>query len=428
MTLFLALLLANGAAALAALWQVRPALFMLAANQFTVLWALRNIEAYGQPRSQQFLPASVFSPENLQIAGLILLLTSAPVLLASLWPARAPARVAPLPPLPHWLLALLGVYLLAVVLSQRTILTNAYTDPERMLFDLNLSGGHAFLTSLVLYEVVRRVLDERLSRLAAFGALFVLFLFTDFLRGATGLAAGFLVFAAVLILGREPRPARRALTLVAALAAVSLLSFGVRELRSTFHTEGASSVGSLFAKAREDQQRVARNAEGVETASNAVQYAAHVLECVSLYEAGISRQWRSVYLPIVYTLQPSFLAEPLGLTRPKEAAWELREYFTHGGGTFVPGELYWNGGYLCVLLVFGALVWICWRFDTRAPASFVWLLAACEFTPNLLMGVGYGFAQVSRGLFNAALALLVWAAARRWTARRAAAWSPAAGR
>lgn len=421
MTLFLALLLANGAAALAALWQVRPALFMLAANQFTVLWALRNIEAYGQPRSQQFLPASVFSPENLQIAGVILLLTSAPVLLASLWPSRAPARPAPLPPLPRWLPALLGAYVLAVVLSQRTILTNAYADPDRLLFNLNLSGGHAFLISLVLYEVVRRVLDEGLSRLAAFAALFVLFLFTDYLRGSTGLAAGFLVVAALLVLGRESRPLRRMLVLVSTLLLITLLSFAVRQIRATYYSEGASLIANVLVKARDDQAMAARNAEGPENAGNAVQYAAHLLECISLYEAGISREWRSVYLPLLYSFQPSFLAGPLGVTRPREAAWELMTYYSHGGGVFVPGELYWNGGYLCVVLVFAALVWFCWRCDTRAPGSFVWLLAACEFTPNLLQGMGYGLAQVMRGVFNAGLALLIYSLARHWSRRRAVA-------
>ena len=48
--------------------RVRPATFIFAGNQLGVLRALANIERFGQPRSQAFLPQSVFSLENLAIA------------------------------------------------------------------------------------------------------------------------------------------------------------------------------------------------------------------------------------------------------------------------------------------------------------------------------------------------------------------------
>jgi hypothetical protein len=192
------------------------------------------------------------------------------------------------------------------------------------------------------------------------------------------------------------------------------LSLVVRGTRATLWEQGtAGSISSLADSLEEKEGRISRTGEGAEVFGNGVQYAAHVLECVELYEAGISRQWRSVYLPLVYTVQPKFIMNLLELEREKEAAWELADYFIHGGGIFVLGELYWNGGYLCVLLVMAGLLFFCWKCDTRWRESFVWLLLLCEFAPNAVQGVGYGFAQVSRGIFNGLIALGVW-----WVWRR----------
>jgi hypothetical protein len=212
-------------------------------------------------------------------------------------------------------------------------------------------------------------------------------------------------------LGGEPRPLRRWATLGGSMAALVLFSLTVRSVRATFWQDGAESLSSLQQTLSDDDERIARTGEGVETMGNGVQYAAHVLECVELYESGLSREWRSVYLPVVYTFQPKFIMLMLDLERPKEAAWELADYFIHGGGIFTLGELYWNGGYVCVLLVFAGLLWFCWLCDTRWRTSFVWLLLLCEFAPNTLQGMGYGFAQVSRGIFNGLIALgcyVIW--------------------
>jgi hypothetical protein len=115
-----------------------------------------------------------------------------------------------------------------------------------------------------------------------------------------------------------------------------------------------------------------------------------------------------VYNPILFTFEPAFLLEPLGITRPKDAPWELGEYFVHGGGIFVVGELYWNGGYLCVAIVVALILGAAYLCDTRYRTSFVWLMLLCQFAPTLLMGVGYGFAQVSRGFINGLIVLAVY--------------------
>ena len=151
----------------------------------------------------------------------------------------------------------------------------------------------------------------------------------------------------------------------------------------------------------------------MEGTGNGVQYAAHVLACISLYEAGISREWRSIYESLANTFRPSFLQEPLGLWRPKEAAWELGEYYVHGGGIFVLGELYWNGGYPCAIIVLTALLWFCWRCDSGPRTGFTWLLILCNFAPSLLQGTGYGFSQITRGAVNGGIALAIAALARR---------------
>ena len=408
-----------------ALFRLRPATFIFAGNQLGVLRALSHVEQFGQPRSQAFLPPSIFSLENLAIAQNLFILSTALLAAAVLLPnAKAPAPGSPppqpLPKVPRWLFVLLLLYFAGLIFSQKTILTNSYTDPERVLYGFNLSGGHAFLASVFLYEVVRRAITGEWTRLVAFGSLLLLFLLTDYLKGSTGLATGFLVVSAFLVLGGEPRARRRWLSLGGAMVTLIVVSLIVRGTRSTLFSDGTSSITTLRDSLQDDEQRTSRTGEGAEVLGNGVQYAAHVLECISLYEANVSREWRSVYLPILYTFQPRFVIDLLGAQRPKEAAWELAEYYIHGGGIYVLGELYWNGGYLCAALVFAFLMVFCWLCDTRWKTSFVWLLLVCEFAPNTLQGVGYGFAQVSRGIFNGLLALGCWAAVRKLRAPRRA--------
>ena len=92
--------------------------------------------------------------------------------------------------------------------------------------------------------------------------------------------------------------------------------------------------------------------------------------------------------------------------------------------SIVLGELYWNGGYACVVLVLAGLFWFCWRCDTGARQGGLGLLLLCEFSPNLLQGMGYGFAQVARGALNGALVI-----GARWVWLRVASRrTPAASR
>ena len=360
--------------------RVRPATFIFAGNQLGVLRALANIERFGQPRSQAFLPQSVFSLENLAIARNLFLLSTLLLAVAALLPSsRRRGNPALLPALPRWLLLLLGAYFLAVIFSQGTIFSRSYSDPERQLYGLNLSGAHAFLCSVFVYEMVRRALIGQWSRLTTFALVLLLFVLTDLLKGSTGLATGFLVFAAFVLLGKEPVLWRRWASLGAALLVLVGLSLAVRGVRATLFSEGARSFEDLGDALREDEERVSRNAQGAEAFGNGVQYAAHVLECVELYEAGVSREWRSVYLPALYTLQPKFIMNLLELTRQKEAALELRDYFIHGGGIFLVG--------FC-------------RFGGDVPAPAVWIFRPDGNGPGHISGFVMGMVLSKRFDFH----------------------------
>jgi hypothetical protein len=403
--IFDGLLVASLAIAGVALLRLRPTTFIFAANQISVLRGLSHIEQFGQPRSQGFLPQAVFSLENLAIAQNIFLLSTPLLAVCVFLPNREPLRLARLPAMPRWALVLLGLFFAGLILSQKTILTHSYSDPDRALYGFSLSGGNAFLAALLIYEVVRRTSASQLSRLKGFGLLLGVFILTDYLKGSTGFATGCLIVSAFLILGGEPRVRRRWLSVGLAIVSLVALSFVIRGVRASIYEEGAGSVSAFSNTLRTNEEDVSQTGEGAEAYSNGVQYAAHVLECISLYEAGVSREWRSVYLPLVYTFQPSFVMNLLDVERPKEAAWELADYYIHGGGIFVLGELYWNGGYPCVVIVFAAVLLLCWCCDTRWRSSFGWLLMLCMFAPGTLQGVGYGFAQISRGAFNGLLAL-----------------------
>jgi hypothetical protein len=407
---FDALLAVYLALALVALARLRPATLIVAGNQLAVLRGLSLAAEVGQPRSQSFLPASVFSNANLEIAATLFFLQAVLLACFVLWPERAPATPPPPPPeVPRWLRWALAAYFVVVTLSTRTVLTHSYADPGRNLVGFNLSGAHALLTSLVLYEVARRV-KSGLTKPAT-GLLFILGLFivTDYLKGSTGFATGYVIIAAILLFREEPRRLRRWLMVCTAMASAVALALAVRGVRATFFEEGTQAVSTFAERLGSQEQRTAQSGEGLELFGNGAQYAAHILECISLYEAGVSREWRSIYLPLEYTFKPSFLVEPLGLSRPKEAAWELSEYYIHGGGIFVLGELYWNGGYFCAVVCLAGLFWFCRRCDLGSRDSALWLLFVCEFAPSLLQGMGYGFAQVSRGALNGLVVLgAVW--------------------
>jgi len=403
---FDALLAVSIVLSLLALFRMRPSLFMVAINQVVVLRAMSNIERYGQPESQAYVPSSVFSTENIEIAKALFAIATFVLAIGICAPERKRSQQE-LPALPSWLTLFLGLYFLMVAISTRTILTHGYTDPGRIIFNVNLSGIHELLVGLMLYEVYRRVVIGSLQPLLALALLFLMFSATDYLKGSTGFATGTLIGAAILFFRQEARSWRRWGQLAGTLLLLVATAVVVRGVRSEFHTEGQQAVEEMVRDAAQGEEDVARNGEGIEGRANGSQYAAHVLECISLYESGIRRDWRSIYLPLEYTFKPSILVNMLGWERSEEAAWELSRYYIHGGGTYLLGELYWNGGYLCVWLVFAGLVWVLFLSDTRAPNSLFWCALVCVIDVGLFQGIGYGFAQTSRGAINGVIAFFI---------------------
>jgi hypothetical protein len=394
-----------------ALFRVRPATLILAANQAVTLRAMSNISRFGKPASQMFLPDSIFSTANQDIAIRIFATSVALTVLFVVLPSRKKQfDPATLPKLPSWAFKMLVVYFVILIFSESTILSLRYTDPDRSHYGANLGGGTAFANAVFIYELARRTMTGEMSRRTAFQIIVGLFIGTDYLHGSTGAATGFVIVAALVILA-PVSSIKRTTGLAAVLVGMSLLALTIRTLRSTYSI-GEGGLSTVATSLRQTSSTQERTSQGIETMGNGTQYAAHVFECITLYEAGVSREWRSIYLPLVYTLEPSFLLKPLNIERPKEAAWELADYFIHGGGIFVVGELYWNGGYFCVFAVFAALAFVCWRADISYSSSFFGLMMTCHLG-TLLQGTGYGFAQVTRGLINGLIAMTIWAIASR---------------
>jgi hypothetical protein len=228
---------------------------------------------------------------------------------------------------------------------------------------------------------------------------------TNYSKGSTGFATGYALSAMMFWPIERYRAARRVMISLALVASVGLTAYVVRGVRQEFFEKGIDSITQYLRTSNEGESHRAQTSQGFEAAGNGTQYACHTLECVQLYESGISRGWRSIYDPLIYTFEPSFLLEPFGLTRPIEAAWDLARYYLQGGGIFVLGELYWNGGYFCVLIVFGFLIVLTFYCDTRFRSSPFWLMMFAQFVPTFFMGVGYGFAQIIRGAINGLLVI-----------------------
>jgi hypothetical protein len=54
-------------------------------------------------------------------------------------------------------------------------------------------------------------------------------------------------------------------------------------------------------------------------------------------------------------------------------------------------------------------------------------MLVCQLSPSLLQGIGYGFAQASRGLLNGLVVLVAWRALQFVTGRPASGGSVAGG-
>jgi hypothetical protein len=406
MNAFDALAAINLVIALFALARLRPATFFFSANQLVTLRALSDARSHGALESQSLFPAGLLTSEHLDIALALFVLSTAILTFFGSLPASKAPGIAPqrLPALPAWLQLAMAVYFAVVFFSTDTVFANAYGSDQGFNYQFNMGGLHALIVSLALYEVYRRVQLGSINRFVAFILVFVFFVLMDYIKGQTGLAAGNLLFAAIMLLGAgsHAKGLPQWVAMAVAIAAVVSLSAAIRVLRTSIADDGSAALHSLAPEHDSGSKGF------LERSTNGEQYAAHVLECISLYESDHSREWRSVYNPILFTFEPAFLLEPLGITRPKDAPWELGEYFVHGGGIFVVGELYWNGGYLCVAIVLTIILGAAYLCDTRYRTSFVWLMLLCEFAPTLLMGVGYGFAQVSRGFINGLIVLAVY--------------------
>lgn len=390
-----------------ALVRLRPCLFMLCANQLITLRALSLIAELGQPNSQAFLPASVFSVGNLSIAAGLFTLATLILAVGVLWPGRPPDP-QPLPEMPRWSIWVIAIYFVVLAASTQTIFTRPYLDPDRIvLFNLNLAGIHALIVGLALVEVLRQTQLKAIGPVLAFTGCFAVMVFTDYLKGSTAWPAGILVGVAFLLFREEPSRFRRLRLVGMVLVAVLVTTVVVRGARSGLYLEGAKATAEVFDNVGRAERTRSRSAEGAESQLNGSQYAAHVLESVTLYESGISRRWKSIIQPIEYTLMPSAIALWLGVERSMNAPEELRRYFVHGGGIYILGELYWNGGWLCVSLVFGAIVLWSFLCDTRSSSSAAWMVLCCCFVVGLMQGIGYGFAQIARGTINGLIALLI---------------------
>jgi hypothetical protein len=396
------LTLGNAVIVVVALYQLRICTLILAGNNMLVTMALGTIARYGPPASQSFVPVYVFSDENLATAFGIMAISLASLVGFTIVSARQHVRIGPdAPSVPRALLVAIAGYLVLYSGSMTTVLTDSYGGRVER-YDLNLGGAHALICSLVVYELARRRLLFLITARKAFLIMIVIFTATGYARGGTGLTTGYLLTSACLMLPHAgaSRRLRNLARVTVALLAVVTLSLMVRSVRATLHEEGTEAIRSFVDTAAGAEEARETQGEGLEAGANASQYAAHILECITMYDSGFSREWRSIYNVVEYTFKPSFLIGRLGGKRSIEAAWELADHFIQGGGIDVIGEFYWNGGFLCVVIMATALSFFCFIVDRKYRASPFWLMMLSQFAPSFLMGYGYGFAQVARGAIN----------------------------
>ena len=124
------------------------------------LRALDNIQSYGQPSSQPFLPSTVFAQHNLDIAGNIFAISTLLLSVTLLWPHRVVAtRASKFPAPSRRVLVLLGAFICGMAVSSETILTRNYTNQGGFIFGLNFGGLNALIFGLAFYEMARRTLS-----------------------------------------------------------------------------------------------------------------------------------------------------------------------------------------------------------------------------------------------------------------------------
>jgi hypothetical protein len=384
-----------------------------------ILRALATIDEFGQPRSMGYLPSSVFDPSRMETAANIFVIVTAFSIVSVCMPAFSRREVQSLPALPKWTLWAMGIYFVALAIGSRTVFSTGYATEAQKVFYVPQGGVMPCLQGLVVYELYRRVHLEKYSTVRAFVVLFMLLLVTDYSKGLTGSATGLVFVTAFLLLGRGGNPWTRPLKLGTVLVVAGLFAMVIRQSRGIMHLEGSAAVAAASDQIVSAEVNRASSAEGLETLTNGEQYACHILECVMLYDWGYGRQWRSFYLPIVYTFQPLFIMDWMGWERELDATWELARHFIHGGGIAIFGEMYWNGGYLCVVIATFVSIALAYLADTRRDASFGWLIFHIMYAQTLLQGVGYGINYLFRGSINALLMIAAYKLLAKWDARKA---------
>ncbi len=405
------LAIASALLAVRALQVRRPATFFLLANQFLVCRAFSRIETAGPPLSLSYLPQFLFSEHQLGVAKTMFLITTSIMFVFTCLgnKSRTPASV-PVPAVPRWLLIVASCYVVLLAASSKTILEGAYSDMERYRFQVDLVGGGVLIFSLLLFEIVRRVLVGSLTGWKGLGIIFAMFFATYFLKGGTGLATGYVFCAAVMMLGRQNQSRTPWITLLVIGVSLAALTSIIRSVRPRLHLEGFGAITQVLTEGLADDDGLDTTTPTglVEGNLNGIQAAAHVLMCIGLWENGIGRDWRSVTDVVEYTFKPRILADQFGWTRSIDAPWELRDNFFHWGGINIIGEFYWNGGYLCVVVMWSLVSLFAFMCDTRWQHSFTWLVLLCNFGPTLLMGAGYGFNQTARGAINGVIVLIAY--------------------
>jgi hypothetical protein len=400
------LLLASLVIVFLALARLRLGTFLFSAIQLLVIKSLLNIRNFGQPITQMMVPAAIFAPERVATASWVLAIPTVLLAVSVSLPGRGTRDLGPLQPVRPWLLLLAALQPLIMTLSSQTIFTTAYAANEQAVFENVLGGGLQVLSfGLLIYFLFRRVKSGKCSSRTGLLIVLGLLLGTDYLKGGTGLATGIALTAAAAFSATESTRPKQLRFFLTALGVLLLLAMAVRGVRSTFHEEGLEAFPTLAERLATDERETVARGEGLEQIGNGSQYAAHLLECIFLFDSGVSREWRSIYAPLEYTIKPSIAVKVLGWERSREAAWELSDYFVHGGGIFLWGELYWNGGMVCVFLVGLLVIAFTYLCDTRFSSSFVWMILFLQFMPGLLQGIGYGYAQVSRGAINGLILL-----------------------
>jgi hypothetical protein len=302
----------------------------------------------------------------------------------------------------------LVLYFLAYFFSTRTVLEVSYATADQGSSILG-GGLYTLAWAVALLELRRRV-EAGLSPARALGLVAIALFFLDALKGATGLAAGVFVTALVSVYlpgALQSADSNKSRRRIVALSGLGLLLGGVfvaflRGMRSSIAQVGIS-------RALLETWSVLSNSldvTAISTWANGDQGAAHVLMCTCLHEHGFSRDWRSIIGALEYTYKPTILVRYLGLERTIEAPWELMQHFVHGGGVNIFGEMYWNGGWPCLLIMGPLIVGTLLYVDIGAQRS-RWLLAlSLAVTPNLVQGYGYGYAQTFRGLANGLVFML----------------------